>query len=151
MPKSKRLSIPAIKNIKTAGQQKHVGKLNTTPKTTQFKIAWNFKDVEWEHPDFHCTYRDFLERSKQIVDNFEGKTFAQIERDSKHSHGWETQKLAKDFLNLLKSKGLEQVEVYQLHITGKCRLFGYITDGNIFHVIAFDNEHKAYPVSKKHT
>ena len=151
MAKPKRVQIPAIKNIKTAGLQKHLAKQNIALMPTQFKIAWNFKDVEWENPDFHCTYRDFLERSKQIVDNFEGKTFAQIERDSKHSHGWETQKLAKNFQDLLKSKGLEQAEVYQLHITGKCRLLGYITDGNIFHVIAFDNEHKAYPVSKKHT
>lgn len=148
--KPKKFPASTLKNIKTAEQQSQ-GKHYVNAGTLQAPIAWNFKDVEWQHPDFHCTYRDFLERSKQIIDNFEGKTFAQIERDSKHSHGWETQKLAKDFQNLLKAKGLEQAVVYQLHITGKCRLFGYITDGNIFHVVAFDNEHKAYPVSKKHT
>ena len=148
MPKVKRTVQKPLKTVKTTFAANN---FNANDFVRKLPIGWNFGSVEWEHPKFHCTYKDFLKHSKKIIDSFEGKTLSEIENSSAHSHAWQgTDKLDKEFLKIIESKKLEQEQLFQLHLTGKRRLFGYITY-NIFHVIAFDHDHTVYKVTKRHT
>ena len=90
-------------------------------------IAWNFKYVERDDKSFKIAVVDWLRLSRQIIDNFEGKTIPEIERSHKSNHNWQdTSKLSSTFKNILKTKHLEQEEIFQLNLNGKTRIWGFI-------------------------
>ena len=90
-------------------------------------IAWNFKYVERYDKSFKIAVVDWLRLSRQIIDNFEGKTIPEIERSHKSNHNWQdTSKLSSTFKNILKTKHLEQEEIFQLNLNIKTRIWGFI-------------------------
>ena len=90
-------------------------------------IAWNFKYVERDDKSFKIAVVDWLRLSRQIIDNFEGKTIPEIERSHKSNHnGQDTSKLSSTFKNILKTKHLEQEEIFQLNLNVKTRIWGFI-------------------------
>ena len=81
---------------------------------------WNFKYIEIDHKKYRIKYAYFLIFAKDIVDRFEGKTIAEIEKTTNHTHKWyDSSLLDKEFQNILKNKNLEQEQIMQLALDSK--------------------------------
>lgn len=143
MAKSKKICLSKVPNSKVIA--------NNLPNSVNDTIAWNFRYVELNHPSLKCTYRDFLKYSKLIVERFEGKSIREIEREDSSNHYWnDNAQLSKDFIEIIKSKHIEQEQFFQLRMSSKFRIFGFVR-GNIFNIVCFDFNHEVYKVHKKHT
>ena len=135
-------NLQKIKNTKEVPQTKEI---------RNYKVGWNFKYIETDHKKYRIKYAYFLIFAKDIVDRFEGKTIAEIEKTTNHTHKWyDSSVLDKEFQNILKNKHLEQEQIMQLALDSKTRIWGFVR-GNIFHFLCMDFDHSIYKVLKKHT
>ena len=73
-----------------------------TKEIRNYKVGWNFKYIETDHKKYRIKYAYFLKFAKDIVDRFEGKTIAEIEKTTNHTHKWyDSSLLDKEFQNIL--------------------------------------------------
>jgi hypothetical protein len=155
--KSKTVKIPSdISTSKTPKTYPIIGLTKTPrwlgmPNIENIYMSWRFSKADLGGP-YHCcnfSHDDY----KLIWDRlraFEGMNIDAFKRDGS-LHDITPDKLSPDAQNRLNELQLDDVDtVYSFHIKGKCRLW-CIRHLNIFCILWWDREHKAYLVPKKHT
>lgn len=105
--------------------------------------AWTFANSDQEMWAFSQNHMGELFWTEILpkLKAFETQTWGEIlVRDKKQNHSLDLDQLNKVAQDRLASKYIEAESLISLRITGRHRLYGYIT-GRVFHVLWYDDDH----------
>jgi len=120
--------------------------------TGSLTVHWSFRNFDRQ---FRVNRKDGAEDGFCDVAShmkaFEGKTWAEIERDRKHDHPVPCAHLVREAQNRLQEIKLDDLdELWRFRFSGERRIWG-IRDGRLFRVLWWDPEHQICPSPLKHT
>ena len=120
------------------------------------KFKWSIQSnlLDWQHPimGFNLSViKSFIKIIKPRLDNYITMTWGELGK-RKSCHPMDINKISFEMFNRLQELfGDEAPEtLYQVDITPKHRVWGIKVD-DVFCLLWNDEEHKVYPVWKKHT
>lgn len=105
--------------------------------------AWTFANSDQEMWAFSQNHMGELFWTEVLprLKAFETQTWGEIlVRDKKQNHSLDLDQLNKVAQDRLASKYIEAESLISLRITGRHRLYGYMT-GRVFHVLWYDDDH----------
>ena len=115
-------------------------------------VMSNFIDVSDDYWGFNMKkLRIFYGKIWSKLNHYNSMTWDQI-RGCRHNHPMDINVLSKDFISRINTIfGENSPEtLWQLDIDGKHRIWGCRVE-NVFYVMFDDQQHKGYPVEKKHS
>ena len=119
------------------------------------RICWRFEHVDHDGPwGFREVSAEQLCHILEKLRDFEKMTVNELfRRGGEPGKSYEISGLptreARERLDALRLA--DQTQISRLRLTGERRLYGFLDDENVFHVVFWDPEHEIWPSRKKHT